>query len=75
MKCVTNLLAVVSGSFLMTSGIAWADFPAFEDRVLGEGFVVGDTFVTEGVTCKVSEFYLPFRSACHGWSCFHWKHA
>ena len=59
MKCVTNLLAVLSGSFLVTSGIAWADFPAFEDRVLGEGFVVGDIFVTEGVTCKVSEFYLP----------------
>lgn len=59
MKCSMTLLTAMSGAILSTSAVAWADFPAFEDRVLNEVFVVGDVFVTEGVTCKVSEFYVP----------------
>ncbi len=60
MKCSSYLVAIsIHASLLTTSSIALADFPAFEDRTLGETFAVGDIFVTEGVTCKVSEFHLP----------------
>lgn len=59
MKCSMSLVISISSAALGTSTVAWADFPAFEDRVLNEVFMVGDVFVTEGITCKVTEFYVP----------------
>ena len=42
------------------------DVPTYDDLPLGSGFGVGDTFVTDGIPCRIEPFLLPDGSTFSG---------
>ena len=47
-------------------GVEPCDVPTYDDLALGTAFWTGDTFVTDGIPCKIEPFLLPDGSTYSG---------